>query len=155
MSSGFSFTGNRTERFSFGGPPPREPKRQPSPSPPDAEVLESEWASMIGLSPAQPSISFMLNETSGRSAPVYTQDAPHPGIFCNHCQRMLQQGPRYACLDCTDFDLCATCEEDAFVRISHFEGKHLFAKVRSTAALGGNDAIAKHRPQADTSDMLL
>jgi hypothetical protein len=85
----------------------------------------------------------MMNPTSGRVRNV--PEGPHPGIHCDECKLMMGNAIRYACLDCADFDLCQTCEADGTVRLKHAGGLHVFAKIRNTVALGGDEAIARFR----------
>ena len=49
--------------------------------------------------------------------------------------RKLGNGIRFKCLDCKDFDLCLNCENQIFHL--HFNGSHIFAKVRDSRAIGG------------------
>lgn len=68
----------------------------------------------------------MMHPTSGRVV--------HPNIICDNCGDSIG-GVRYACLDCPNYDLCARCESLAAVTDAHFNGQHLFAKVRDSAAV--------------------
>ncbi len=88
--------------------------------------------------------TFMMNETSGR---VSSQAVarPHVGIFCDACRRDIDTGIRLMCLDCSDYDLCETCERDREKRLHHFSGLHMFAKIHNTTALGGNEAVNKYK----------
>ncbi|SMQ50708.1 unnamed protein product [Zymoseptoria tritici ST99CH_3D7] len=49
----------------------------------------------------------------------------HRGIRCESCSIMPIRGIRYHCLNCPDFDLCATCEAHAV-----HQNTHVFAKIK-------------------------
>lgn len=70
------------------------------------------------------STSKMMSWTSGRA---------HPNIRCDACGTAIVQ-VRYACLDCPDYDLCASCEDGPALG-KHAQGKHVFAKVRDSRAV--------------------
>jgi len=69
----------------------------------------------------------------------------HPGVNCDGCSHPVGDKVRFKCLDCTDFDLCATCEGNNAIVNHHFDGKHLFAKIRDSSAIGGNDAVNAYK----------
>jgi len=68
----------------------------------------------------------------------------HPGVNCDGCNHPVGDKIRYKCLDCADFDLCATCEGNTIAN-HHFDGKHLFAKIRDSTAIGGTDAVNAYK----------
>jgi hypothetical protein len=72
----------------------------------------------------------MLSWTSGRPAAT-----AHPNIRCDMCQQSIVH-VRYACLDCPDYDLCETCEEQGATR--HAAGAHVFAKVKNSQEVDVN-----------------
>jgi Ca2+-binding EF-hand superfamily protein len=49
----------------------------------------------------------------------------HRGIRCEGCSQMPIRGIRYHCLNCPDFDLCASCEAHAV-----HQKTHVFAKIK-------------------------
>lgn len=49
----------------------------------------------------------------------------HRGIRCEECSEMPIRGVRYHCLNCPDFDLCASCEQHT----EHVK-THVFAKIK-------------------------
>jgi len=72
--------------------------------------------------------SKMMSSTSGRER--------HPDIVCDGCKKDIEATQvRYACLNCRDFDLCDTCEDVDQVRQSHFDDKHVFAKIRDSTVV--------------------
>ena len=81
----------------------------------------------------------MMHWTSGRNSSPSPPN-PHPNITCNNCNSAIGT-VRYACLDCKDFDLCARCESVPSVSDGHFQGQHLFAKVRDSAKVN----VTKYR----------
>ncbi len=68
----------------------------------------------------------MMSTESGR---VWADtDGRHLGIWCNACDQPLINGNRYVCLDCADYDLCETCEEQN----AHGHEHLTFAKIRDS-----------------------
>ncbi|GAA5866567.1 hypothetical protein JCM3774_004016 [Rhodotorula dairenensis] len=49
----------------------------------------------------------------------------HPNVFCDGCSADLY-GPRYKCLDCSNYDLCGSCMDQ---RDSHHAVSHTFAEI--------------------------
>lgn len=80
--------------------------------------------------------AMMMEHQSGRAAAAAAvqgrrnDDCAHPRVQCNECRRMIGDGVRFKCLDCIDYDLCATCEEHSAVK--HASNQHLFCKIRDS-----------------------
>jgi len=93
----------------------------------------------------------MIRHDSGRTAPTSTRlpekitTDKHPGVNCDGCNKPVGDKVRFKCLDCADFDLCATCEGSNAIANHHFDGKHLFAKIRDSTAIGGNDVVNAYK----------
>jgi hypothetical protein len=122
---------------------------QPPPSVPFSDTLPN---SIFSAPPPPPKyyaplpnndFSFMLSRTSGReySAPRESIEGPHPHIYCDACKDYLTRGVRYMCLNCDDYDPCAKCEGT----VQHYYGQHLFVKIPSTTAAGGNDVVNSYK----------
>lgn len=62
----------------------------------------------------------------------------HRGVTCNSCGSMPIRGIRYRCANCTDFDLCETCES-----MQVHPKTHLFYKVRIPAPFLANPKQAQ------------
>jgi hypothetical protein len=75
----------------------------------------------------------------------------HGDIFCNDCKELIE-GIRYMCLDCEDFDMCASCEEDLLTRSRHYGGKHLFAKIYNSLNMGGEEFLDNYRLSNESED---
>lgn len=53
------------------------------------------------------------------------QPAVHEGYFCDHCHAYPIVGTRYACANCTSYDLCEKCEA-----LDLHDHTHVFLKIR-------------------------
>jgi len=96
---------------------------------------------------SKPHLTRMMRPDSGRTQATVPVKAPekHPGVNCDGCNSPVGDKVRFKCLDCADFDLCANCEGNNAIINHHFDGKHLFAKIRDSAAIGGNDAVNAYK----------
>lgn len=82
--------------------------------------------------------SKMMSFTSGREM--------HGNITCDSCKTYILQ-VRHARLDCPDYDLCESCEGGSG-HGDHFEGKHVFAKIRDSRTV----RVDKYRKETVNSD---
>ncbi|KAI9682036.1 MAG: hypothetical protein M1817_000090 [Caeruleum heppii] len=62
----------------------------------------------------------------------------HRGVTCNACGSLPIRGIRYRCANCTDFDLCESCEA-----LQTHPKSHLFYKIRIPAPFLGNPRQAQ------------
>ena len=62
---------------------------------------------------------------------VQVTHGKHVGIQCDGCGiSEWSNGARYKCISCESFDFCEACEDTFVKRYSHFNGTHLFIKMR-------------------------
>ncbi|TKA81199.1 hypothetical protein B0A55_02631 [Friedmanniomyces simplex] len=89
------------------------------------EIAETEEMNSANGAPVEPSqgikglLYFIAEEDSKRKA------YEHRGISCEECGESPIRGVRYHCLNCPDFDLCATCEI-----VTAHQKTHVMAKIK-------------------------
>lgn len=94
--------------------------------------------------PMNTSFSFMMDTSSGRSAPSFQVRETRPNReparwpwewFCNGCNMKPTTGPRFHCTQCADFDFCSSCDKKNDSAIergdeSAHNPSHVFVKSR-------------------------
>ncbi|KAK0317747.1 hypothetical protein LTR82_011264 [Friedmanniomyces endolithicus] len=89
------------------------------------DIAETEELDAANDAPVEPSqgikglLYYIAEEESKRKA------YEHRGIYCEECGESPIRGIRYHCLNCPDFDVCATCE----VTTVH-QKTHVLAKIK-------------------------
>ena len=72
---------------------------------------------------------FMMTHSSGRHQARLV--GVHTGVQCDHCGCQPIMGIRYQCMQCPNYDLCATCEETMCSSQSNIHRPdHIFIKIR-------------------------
>jgi len=91
----------------------------------------------ITLEETTNSCSKMLKNENGRKLFTHKKDrsfkiskSPWLRVTCDGCNKTDWSGIRYKCLICENFDFCKKCEENDEKRTAHFEGEHVFIKMR-------------------------
>lgn len=64
-------------------------------------------------------------ETAQEETKAAAQLPVHEGYYCDHCHAYPIVGTRYACANCTSYDLCEQCEA-----LDLHDHTHVFLKIR-------------------------
>lgn len=94
----------------------------------DEQTIEDDWNEHWGLPPPRAGqnivgLLFRVSEDNARRN-AYV----HRGCMCNACGMVPIRGIRYRCANCSDFDLCETCESQGL-----HNKTHVFFKIKIPA----------------------
>lgn len=129
----------------------------------DEIVISSDEELIIALTELQTDVRKLYVTVHSESAQQHGegQYQQHAGVTCDGCQKEVE-GFRYKCVQCPDYDLCATCEskglhpEHCMIRLPvpvswrhHFGRRlahHLAKAVHKSGAYSGLESKAGHGP---------